>query len=1134
LTALAAALALAAPPFVARAEAQSTFNTTLLAHILFVDIDSAATYANDVSGYTDPFTGNEYAIIGVNTGTGIFNVTDTDNVYRTGFIPGPNSEWRDFANYRNYLYAGSEGGGGIQIIDLANAEAPVLVGTYAGDGLASSHTITTDTLTARLYASGANVGAPGGPLGTYILSIADPVSPVHLGVYSDAYVHDTYARGDTVVFSAFAAGQQIIVDASDPADLDTLSFFTTELDAPHNSWPSEDFRYLYSTDEVTGGRVTTWDISDLSAPIQVDGYSANPTGDAHNIYINGDYGFVAHYKDGLRVLDVTDPTKMIEIGFYDTYIAAGGPPLFTGNWGAFPFTASGSVYLSDIESGLFIVSFEPKRGGVVSGVVTEEGTGVPLADVQLRISGSGQTRYTDAAGRYEFRTAEGSYTITAMRVGILPRTVPATVTAGTTTTNDFTALDNTAAIALSTLGPIVVDLRAGDSTSSPLTVYNTGGGLLQFVLRDESIVSTELPCKQASEGGAPEADSQAGWREMPEQIGRLLAGRESVLSSAGAEGPAGTNVERSPATHQPRASSAKSNRATPLSIPPLKKVLEDPVGDFVTLSPTPAGIVDATTIRAGVDSLEFGIQLETTADSIADGNLAIFFFDIDQNPSTGISNPITQDIGAERLLLWDIAGNFLPNPEGPIPGTAQLLLAEDPNVFYGEFLGEIDGGTATLAFDIGLVAEDGNTNFAGAVGVLNLTTRQAYRLDFLPNAGHLVGGVDVFDAEWLSSSPDSGSVVGGDSVTVQIEFDAPEIVADTTLEATIILTANLETNSTFEIPARLHVDGIAPGLTISLLQNPIFSSELEIVVFASEPLDTMPQLTLDGEAIALSGSFGASRPELRGSTTLEDSGSVTVMISGADLLGNTTSKTETFVAYKVPASGGIAAEGPEGAVRLEAAEGAIAPGTRLILRIDDVADGGEIDAGAIRGDALAEKGSAREPLSRRVSIGPAALALATPATITIPLDEDASPTDAAIFRLADGRWEALPTFVSADRRALVATTDKLGAFQARSGADAAPPILPAHAQLGLASPNPSSQGATIAFALARPGPASLVIFDLSGRRVRTLVDETRLAGPGAALWDGNDDRGRRVAAGTYLYRLETPEGAQARKITVLR
>ncbi len=80
--------------------------------------------------------------------------------------------------------------------------------------------------------------------------------------------------------------------------------------------------------------------------------------------------------------------------------------------------------------------------------------------------------------------------------------------------------------------------------------------------------------------------------------------------------------------------------------------------------------------------------------------------------------------------------------------------------------------------------------------------------------------------------------------------------------------------------------------------------------------------------------------------------------------------------------------------------------------------------------------------------------------------------------------------------------------------------LPPATRLAGVQPNPFNPSTTIRFELAKAGPARVRVYDLSGRLVRTLVDEARPAGAQAVAWDGLDGQGRPAASGVYLVRLE--------------
>ncbi|HEX6792008.1 MAG TPA: FlgD immunoglobulin-like domain containing protein [Candidatus Krumholzibacteria bacterium] len=85
-----------------------------------------------------------------------------------------------------------------------------------------------------------------------------------------------------------------------------------------------------------------------------------------------------------------------------------------------------------------------------------------------------------------------------------------------------------------------------------------------------------------------------------------------------------------------------------------------------------------------------------------------------------------------------------------------------------------------------------------------------------------------------------------------------------------------------------------------------------------------------------------------------------------------------------------------------------------------------------------------------------------------------------------------------------------------------------------ARPNPFNPSTTITYRLARAGQAELVIFDVSGRRVRVLVNDAVSEGDHDAMWDGRDDHGRLVSSGVYFYRLRAGGVAETKKMVLLK
>lgn len=96
------------------------------------------------------------------------------------------------------------------------------------------------------------------------------------------------------------------------------------------------------------------------------------------------------------------------------------------------------------------------------------------------------------------------------------------------------------------------------------------------------------------------------------------------------------------------------------------------------------------------------------------------------------------------------------------------------------------------------------------------------------------------------------------------------------------------------------------------------------------------------------------------------------------------------------------------------------------------------------------------------------------------------------------------------------------------------PDVPAVAQLLGNVPNPFNPATEVRFILPADQTVRLAVYDVSGRLVKTLVDEMRPAGDNAARWDGTDRSNRAVASGTYFARLTGPGLSQVRAMALVR
>lgn len=330
--------------------------------------------ANDLWGWTDPQTGNEYALIGLNDGTGFVDLTDPVKPVYLGKLPTHtfNSSWRDVKVYADHAFvvADNAGAHGVQVFDLTQlrsvANPPVTFSETAHyDDVNEVHNIVINEASGFAYAVGNNGGGVTCSSGLHMIDLQNPTTPTFAGCYSsDGYTHDAqcvlYNGPDAEHVGkeiCFASNEDTvtIVDVTDKGNPVQLSR-TGYPDAAyvHQGWLTEDQAVFYQDDELDSGNTRTiiWDVADLDNPVVADDYLAATTSRDHNLYVVGNWVYETNYTTGLRVLDITDRFAPVEVAFFDTYAPNDGFS-FNGAWSNYPYFDSGTVIVSSIGEGLF-------------------------------------------------------------------------------------------------------------------------------------------------------------------------------------------------------------------------------------------------------------------------------------------------------------------------------------------------------------------------------------------------------------------------------------------------------------------------------------------------------------------------------------------------------------------------------------------------------------------------------------------------------------------------------------------------------------------------------------------------------------------------------------------------------------
>lgn len=97
------------------------------------------------------------------------------------------------------------------------------------------------------------------------------------------------------------------------------------------------------------------------------------------------------------------------------------------------------------------------------------------------------------------------------------------------------------------------------------------------------------------------------------------------------------------------------------------------------------------------------------------------------------------------------------------------------------------------------------------------------------------------------------------------------------------------------------------------------------------------------------------------------------------------------------------------------------------------------------------------------------------------------------------------------------------------------PIIPATiTSLAGNYPNPFNPTTTINYSVKTPSPVTITIYNLKGEKVRTLVNATKGNGNYKAIWNGNDDNGKPVSSGVYLYRMQAGNYSSVRRMMLMK
>ena len=399
----------------------------LLSHIALDEFSSNPQHANDIWGFYDLNTEREYALIGLENGVAIVDVSNPSSPFEIDTVAGASSTWRDIKVYQffdetsqrfhAFAYVTTDNANiGLRLIDLSGLPHSVS-GSVAVSPELSAHNVyitnldyttnsVVDGVPPVLYTAGSNLS--NGRIRAYALDVptvltltadAPVVSSSHdlsSVTIRDARINQCPAATTHCVLLIDANEDNLqIWDATNPANPVRLSStLYAELGFVHSAWFTRDGNYAFVQDELDeldfGGntRLRIFDMSNLAQPVLAGTWTGTEAAIDHNGFVRGNRYYMANYTRGLTILDISNPVQPVESGFFDTF-PANNFANFAGAWGVYPYLPSGNLLLSDINGGLFVLQDRTLDSAQGTFSITATAGASEGSTLQLTVSRSG-------------------------------------------------------------------------------------------------------------------------------------------------------------------------------------------------------------------------------------------------------------------------------------------------------------------------------------------------------------------------------------------------------------------------------------------------------------------------------------------------------------------------------------------------------------------------------------------------------------------------------------------------------------------------------------------------------------------------------------------------------------------------
>ncbi len=259
---------------------------------------------------------NRYGELG---GLTVFDVKDRAHpIFKTSIsLPG-DSYWNGVWAKGDALYIASANTGVI-VYDISNPGQPTFLRSLPGGAPIDVHTVLVDG--DRLYAM-----SPKPNKETLIFDVSTPLEPVLLGRSAlgafdiHGYPHDAFAFGGRLYVSHTQGGYQVL-DASDPANVQRLGGYRFPGNYSHHSAVGTfaGQTIAFEGGEHLGAHLRVLKVDAPANIVKIGEFKLRDVTSIHNMILKGTRLYIAWYHEGVRVLDVSNPTQPRQVAHFNTF-----------------------------------------------------------------------------------------------------------------------------------------------------------------------------------------------------------------------------------------------------------------------------------------------------------------------------------------------------------------------------------------------------------------------------------------------------------------------------------------------------------------------------------------------------------------------------------------------------------------------------------------------------------------------------------------------------------------------------------------------------------------------------------------------------------------------------------------------